>query len=140
MTSLTTRWLIGPSVINDVELEDGRVLRAHGVKVERCRFLEEAGCAAVCLNCCKLPTQEFFAKDMGIALEMTPNYDDYSCQFSFGKRPAPENEGELYASPCFAACPSKRANWDAVVAGGSPSEQCQNVDPDVLVEGKSSAA
>ena len=24
---------------------------------------------------------------------LEPNYDDYSCQFSFGKRPAPENDG-----------------------------------------------
>lgn len=24
--------------------------------------------------------QEFFAKDMGLPLTMTPNYDDFSCQ------------------------------------------------------------
>jgi hypothetical protein len=26
------------------------------------------------------PPQEFFAKDMGLPLTMTPNYDDFSCQ------------------------------------------------------------
>jgi hypothetical protein len=114
----------------------------------RCRYLEEAGCASICINSCKVPTQEFFAKDMcvrhgiiafqnwiwnwiwmhmhvsahvsvplpsplceqphrkqprldltlairptdtdlvdcsslcrGLPLTMTPNYDDFSCQF-----------------------------------------------------------
>jgi hypothetical protein len=28
-----------------------------GVLVERCRYLEEAGCASICLNSCKVPTQ-----------------------------------------------------------------------------------
>mgnify|MGYP001807295156 CR=1 FL=1 len=29
----------------------------HGVLVERCRYLEQAGCASVCINSCKVPTQ-----------------------------------------------------------------------------------
>jgi hypothetical protein len=28
-----------------------------GVLVERCRYLEEAGCASICINSCKVPTQ-----------------------------------------------------------------------------------
>jgi hypothetical protein len=28
-----------------------------GVLVERCRYLEAAGCASVCINSCKVPTQ-----------------------------------------------------------------------------------
>lgn len=51
--------------------------------------------------------QEFFAKDMGLALTMTPNYEDLSCQFSFGKTPAPQAQDEAFATPCFAACPSR---------------------------------
>lgn len=27
------------------------------VQVERCRVLEQSGCASVCVNCCKIPTQ-----------------------------------------------------------------------------------
>jgi hypothetical protein len=40
-----------------------------------------------CLNpgshpcCLQVPTQEFFARDMGLPLEMKPNYEDFSCQF-----------------------------------------------------------
>lgn len=43
----------------------------------RCRYLEESGCASVCLNSCKFPTQRFFMEDMGLPLTMTPNYDDF---------------------------------------------------------------
>jgi Beta-carotene isomerase D27-like, C-terminal len=27
------------------------------MQVERCRVLEQSGCASVCVNCCKIPTQ-----------------------------------------------------------------------------------
>lgn len=40
------------------------------VHVCRCRYLEETGCASVCINSCKLPTQRFFAEDMGLPLTM----------------------------------------------------------------------
>merc|ERR1711871_905796 len=72
VTALSCQWLMGPSSVNDVELPDGRVLPGHGVRVERCKFLEEAGCAAVCMNTCKLPTEEFFREDMGLDLSMEP--------------------------------------------------------------------
>jgi len=61
-----------------------------GVLVERCRYLEEAGCASICINSCKVPTQEFFARDMGLALEMTPNYDDFSVR---GMSPEQQGRG-----------------------------------------------
>ena len=38
--------------------------------MRRCRYLEETGCASVCINSCKLPTQAFFAQDMGLPLTM----------------------------------------------------------------------
>ena len=57
-----------------------QVGKGYGVLVERCRYLEQSGCAAVCINSCKVPTQEFFAKNMGLQLTMTPNYEDFSCQ------------------------------------------------------------
>lgn len=34
-----------------------QVLKNHGVAVERCRYLEQAGCVSVCINSCKVPTQ-----------------------------------------------------------------------------------
>ncbi|GIL64869.1 hypothetical protein Vafri_18715 [Volvox africanus] len=81
-TALTCQWLMGPCKVNDVEIDGGIVGKGHGVLVERCRYLEQAGCASVCINSCKIPTQTFFSKDMGLQLTMTPNYEDFSCQYA----------------------------------------------------------
>ena len=45
---------------------------------------------------------------MGLPLTMTPNYEDFSCQFSFGVMPTAEGELEAMATPCFAMCPTKK--------------------------------
>lgn len=106
-TAMTCQWLMGPCRVNDVEIDGGKVGQGMGVLVERCRYLEETGCASVCINSCKVPTQEFFAKDMGLPLTMTPNYDDFSCQFSFGRTPLPQDQDEAFRTPCFSQCPTK---------------------------------
>lgn len=45
--SAVLQWLMGPSVVSDVELDDGTVIEGHGVRVERCRVLEQSGAAPV---------------------------------------------------------------------------------------------
>eukprot|EP00903_Cladosiphon_okamuranus_P013019 g12147.t1 len=109
VTLIASQWLMGPSELNDVEIDGGTVGVGHGLLVERCRFLEAAGCASVCMNTCKVPTEEFFAKDMGLALEMTPNYEDFSCQFSFNKTPLARDMDEAFRVACFEQCPSRGA-------------------------------
>ena len=67
-------------------------------------------------GCCKLPLgtdvitalQEFFAHNMGLPLTMTPSYEDFSCQFSFGATPPPWLEDEAFSTACFSQCPTKR--------------------------------
>lgn len=118
VTLVASQWLMGPSKINAVEIDGGKMAEGHGLLVERCRFLETSGCVSVCINTCKVPTQEFFMKDMGLPLEMTPNYDDFSCQFSFGKTPVPQAEDEAFSVTCFAQCPSK----------GSLRKPCHQID------------
>ena len=66
---------MGPSVVNDGG--EGGLGGRTGVRVERCRYLEATGCVSACLNSCKLPTQAFFARDMGLALTMTPDFETY---------------------------------------------------------------
>ena len=66
--------------------------------------------------------QTFFQEDMGLDLRMTPNYDDFSCQFSFGLAPLPESEDEAFTTPCFMQCPTKRRHLEAAAA-----PQCHNV-------------
>lgn len=63
---------MGPCSLHDLEAEDLHELRERGdhlaasqcgkgqfqlVTVHRCRFLEQAACASVCVNVCKMPTQ-----------------------------------------------------------------------------------
>ncbi|KAJ1472893.1 hypothetical protein T484DRAFT_1557659, partial [Baffinella frigidus] len=107
ITAATCRWLMGPIEVVDVPAEE--LLAGDGVgqglQVERCRFLEESGCASVCINTCKVPTQEFFVKDMGIPLTMEPDYETFACKFSFGKAPLQQEVDEVFATACFAQCP-----------------------------------
>ena len=59
------QWLMGPCAVEDLSAEDAaKAVVGDGagqqLLVKRCRFLEEAACASVCVNACKVPTQAFF--------------------------------------------------------------------------------
>lgn len=104
-TRVAGTWLMGECEVNDIEI-DGKVHKDQGLLVKRCRFLEESGCASVCVNACKIPTQNFFNEDMGLPLTMTPNYETHECQFSFGRMPTKEEEIEAKDTPCLSRCPT----------------------------------
>jgi Beta-carotene isomerase D27-like, C-terminal len=115
-TKLAGTWLMGECELNDV-LVDGKkngseattmmaMGRKQGLLVKRCRFLEESGCASICVNSCKIPTQNFFLQDMGLPLTMEPNYETFECQFSFGRTPDAETELDAKNTPCLARCPA----------------------------------
>jgi hypothetical protein len=53
-TWATCQWLMGECEVNAVEVDGGAMAPGQGVLVKRCRYLEEAGCAAVCVNSCKV--------------------------------------------------------------------------------------
>jgi hypothetical protein len=99
-------WLMGECDVNDVEYSDGSVGKNQGVLVKRCRFLEESNCASVCVNTCKIPTQNFFQQEMGLPLTMTPDYETGECQFSFGLVPEEKGEALVKDVPCLKRCPS----------------------------------
>lgn len=71
VTALAGQWLMGPCEVEDLSGADAAAAVVPGdgagqqVLVRRCRFLEEAKCASVCVNACKVPTQAFFNDDMG---------------------------------------------------------------------------
>ena len=103
-------WLVGKSEITTVEITDNdNQIRTQnsGVKIQKCRYLEESGCVGMCINMCKLPTQKFFTESFGIPLTMIPNFEDFSCEMIFGQNP-PELETEESASqPCLnSTCPT----------------------------------
>ena len=126
-TKVVGTWLMGECEINDVEIDGGGIGENQGLLVKRCRFLEESGCASVCVNSCKIPTQNFFMEDMGLPLTMTPNYETFECQFAFGKTPEPAQELEAKNTPCLSRCPSAGGMrmWHN---GGAKLKQSTSVD------------
>jgi hypothetical protein len=106
-TRMAGTWLMGECELNNVPVaDDGTVGYQQGLLVKRCRFLEESGCASVCVNSCKIPTQNFFLQDMGLPLTMEPNYETFECQFSFGLTPNAAHELQAKNTPCLARCPT----------------------------------
>ena len=93
----------------------------QGVLLERCRVLEESGCAGVCLNVCKLPTQQFLGEELGLPVTLAPDYETFECRFLFGKTPPPPESDPAFDTPCFGQCPVAR------VAGDAPS--CDRLSP-----------
>jgi Beta-carotene isomerase D27-like, C-terminal len=105
-TRVAGTWLMGECEINDVEVDGAVIGKMQGLHVQRCRFLEESGCVSVCINSCKLPTEAFFLEEMGLPLTMTPNYETFECQFSFGLTPTLEQDLEARNTPCLSRCPT----------------------------------
>jgi Beta-carotene isomerase D27-like, C-terminal len=114
-TCVAGTWLMGECEVNDVvviadtsnDIERKTiVLEKQGLYVKRCRFLEESSCASVCVNSCKIPTQNFFQQNMNLPLRMEPNYTTYECQFSFGISPTDASELVALSTPCLSRCPS----------------------------------
>lgn len=90
-----TGWLVGASDRYWVEVippDQPRQWQHSGVRIQKCRYLAESQCVALCINLCKKPTEQFFRQRFGIPLTMTPNFSDYSCEMVFGTpaQPIPE--------------------------------------------------
>lgn len=97
-------FLVGPSYPN--RRKDGEL---GGLVVEKCKFLQESGCKGLCLNICKLPTQQFFKEELGLALTVSPNFVTQECQWSFGEEPLPHTEDPNFPKGCLNGCESRKA-------------------------------
>ena len=97
-------WLIGPCDRIEVEVPDklGQMqTQRSGVQIQKCRYLESAGCVGACINLCKMPTQEFFTEGFGIPFTMQPNFEDMSCKMIFGQHPPALEAEAIYRQPCL---------------------------------------
>ncbi|PON73522.1 Beta-carotene isomerase [Parasponia andersonii] len=92
-------WLVGPSEV--IEVEVNGVKQKSGVLIKKCRYLENSGCVGMCVNMCKIPTQDFFTNEFGLPLTMTPNFEDMSCEMVYGQVPPPFEEDPVSKQPCF---------------------------------------
>ena len=106
-------WLVGPCEVRSVTITnpDGSTQdQRSNVHIKKCRYLEESQCVGMCMNMCKLPTQKFFTDDFGIPMTMVPNFEDYSCEMTFGQIPPDVTTEEAYREPCLAACPTAKTS------------------------------
>ncbi|XP_058104970.1 beta-carotene isomerase D27, chloroplastic isoform X2 [Magnolia sinica] len=85
-----------------IEVEVNGVKQRSGVHIKKCRYLENSGCVGMCVNMCKLPTQDFFTNEFGLPLTMTPNFEDMSCEMVYGQVPPPFEEDPVAKQPCYA--------------------------------------
>ncbi|XP_031262730.1 beta-carotene isomerase D27, chloroplastic-like [Pistacia vera] len=93
-------WLVGPSEVVEVEVNGEK--QKSGVHIKKCRYLENSGCVGMCVNMCKIPTQDFFTNEFGLPLTMIPNFEDMSCEMVYGQAPPPIEEDPVFTQPCFA--------------------------------------
>lgn len=108
-------WLVGENAVLGPEDEAREVhARAGGQSVElpstpvllirKCKFMEKAGgCKGLCLNLCKVATEEYCSKDLGLPVYMDPNYKDFSCRMYFLQDAIPPAEDPAFSRPCAAA-------------------------------------
>jgi hypothetical protein len=97
-------WLVGPCEVIEAEIDltDGMVRsQPSAVYIKKCRYLADSGCVGMCVNMCKVPTQEFFTEKFGIPLTMKPNFEDLSCQMIFGQIPPSREADDAYQQPCL---------------------------------------
>lgn len=101
------QWLVGPCQLKEVEINGQKQM--SGVQITKCRYLEQSGCVGMCVNMCKLPTQDFFTDQFGLPLTMNPNFEDMSCEMIFGQLPPSLEEDSSLNQPCYSGiCPTSK--------------------------------
>lgn len=93
-------WLVGPSEVVEVEVNGEK--QKSGVLIKKCRYLENSGCVGMCVNMCKIPTQDFFTNEFGLPLTMIPNFEDMSCEMVYGQAPPKFEDDPVSKQPCLA--------------------------------------
>lgn len=53
---------------------------------------------------CQQPVQNLFTNTLGLPLRMTPDFDDNSCQMTFGVAPLPRDEDPALQKGCLSEC------------------------------------
>jgi hypothetical protein len=109
LTSIVTppflNFLVGPSRPN--RRKDGEL---GGMVVQKCKFLQESGCKGLCLHQCKLPAQQFFDEQLGLALTVSPNFATQECQWSWGETPIEHTKDPSFPQGCLVGCPTRSLN------------------------------
>jgi hypothetical protein len=114
ITKLVFAWMVGPMEVEETSENDLGIEMASKVHIKKCRWLQESGCTAMCVNMCKCATQEVFTDDFGLPLTIRPNFEDKSCDFYFGLTPPPIENDEALLFGCNATCSTAAPNSEGV--------------------------
>lgn len=108
-------WLVGENALLGPE-DEVRELRGRAgggaeslqsgpiLLIRKCKFMEASGgCKGLCLNLCKVATEEYCSKELGLPVYMDPNYEDFSCRMMFLQEAVPPAEDPAFFRPCAAA-------------------------------------
>lgn len=106
--------------------------------------MAESGCVGMCVNLCRTPVQTFFGEELGVPLRITPNFEDFSCEFEYGREAVVKLGGggeavvegggeavvkfgggeeidEVLRAPCLSECASAAASASAASSGAGGS-------------------
>ena len=124
-TTLILGFLVGEMTLTEREAGDSR---GGGVLVKRCAVLEQSGCAGLCINMCKLPTERMFAEKWGMPLRMQPNFETCECQLSFGVSPPPLKQDATLPTGCIGSCPLAQSHPLPHEAAAAPLAASSNLE------------
>ena len=85
-----------------------------GLRVEKCKFLQESGCKGLCLHQCKLPAESFLAAELGVRSPSRPTSRRRSASGAGARRrcrPTRTPRCRAAASsgaPAASSCPRRR--------------------------------
>mmetsp|Transcript_24129 Transcript_24129/g.61860 ORF Transcript_24129/g.61860 Transcript_24129/m.61860 type:complete len:318 (+) Transcript_24129:95-1048(+) len=102
LTPLLFPFLVGPCKTETWTSPDSQQIRSK-VVIERCRFLEESGCKGMCVGLCQQPTVQFFNQDLGLRMNMVPNFETGGCELTWGMEPSTGIEASQ-DSRCYTGC------------------------------------
>jgi len=123
ITKIVFAWMVGPMEVRRTAENDLGQLLESQVHIKKCRWLQESGCTAMCVNMCKTATQDFFSDVFGLPLTIKPNFEDKSCDFYFGLTPPPIETDEALLFGCNASCKTAK-DLDVV-----PQTACHKLRP-----------
>ncbi|CAN6462983.1 unnamed protein product [Victoria cruziana] len=107
-TTIFFPWLVGPC--EESEFNGRR--EKNTVHIKKCRFLESTNCVGMCINMCKMPSQEFISDFLGMPVSMVPDFDDMSCELIFGQKPPEAEDDPALKQPCNKGLCKAREKFD----------------------------
>lgn len=103
LTPALMRFLVGPASCEEWDHPSGDAWKSK-VVIKQCRFLEASGCKGMCVGLCQRPTEAFFNEELDLPMTMRPNFEDLSCELTWGRRPEDAKDDPVQDLQCFSGC------------------------------------